>query len=112
VPEKGSYSLIALYISSLMTFFFVSIFLGSLEKNPTKIWGANPPLLINNNKTDFLPKYESLKCNSFVFIQAIKLLHIHIHKQYFILSWILLDITPFAATVVISPPRRPKWCSG
>jgi hypothetical protein len=36
-----------------------------------------------------MPKFESffLKCNS-GFIQNIKLLHIHIHEQYFILSWI------------------------
>jgi hypothetical protein len=29
---------------------------------------------INNNKTDFLPKFESLKYNSYGFIQNIKLL--------------------------------------
>jgi hypothetical protein len=29
---------------------------------------------VNNNKTDLLPKFESLKCNSFVFIQNIILL--------------------------------------
>jgi hypothetical protein len=43
---------------------------------------------INNNKIEFLSKFESLKCNSFGFIQNIKLLHILIHEQYFILSWI------------------------
>jgi hypothetical protein len=44
--------------------------------------------LHNNNKTDFLSKFESLKCNSFGFIQNIKFSHIHIHGQYIILSWI------------------------
>jgi hypothetical protein len=39
-------------------------------------------------KTDFLSKFESLNCNSFGFIQNIKLLHVHIHEQYFILSWL------------------------
>jgi hypothetical protein len=39
-------------------------------------------------KSDLLPKFESLKCNSFGFIQNIKLLQLHIHEQYFILSWI------------------------
>jgi hypothetical protein len=43
----------ALYSSYLITFFRSAIlfwqqffFLGSLEKNPTKIWEANPPLLV------------------------------------------------------------------
>jgi hypothetical protein len=33
-----------------------------------------------------MSKFESLKCDSFGFIQNIKLLHIHIHEQNFILS--------------------------
>jgi hypothetical protein len=47
---------------------------------------------INNNKTDFLSKFESLKCNSFGFIQYIELLHIHINEQYFILSRIYYEV--------------------
>jgi hypothetical protein len=47
---------------------------------------------VNNNKTDLLPKFESLKCNSFGFIQNIILLHIHIHEQYFILSLIYYKV--------------------
>jgi hypothetical protein len=34
-------------------------------------------------KTDLLPKFESLKCNSFGFIQNIILLQRQIHEQYF-----------------------------
>jgi hypothetical protein len=47
---------------------------------------------INNNKADLLSKIQSLKCNSFGFIQNIKLLQIHIHEQYFILSWICYKV--------------------
>jgi hypothetical protein len=39
-----------------------------------------------------MSKFESLKRNGFGFIQNIKLLHIHNHEQYFILSWIYYKV--------------------
>jgi hypothetical protein len=39
-----------------------------------------------------MSKFERVKCNSFGFIQISKLLHIHIHEQYFILSWIYCKV--------------------
>jgi hypothetical protein len=63
VPERGFHLLIALYISYLVTLFLVRFlfsqqffYLGPLEKNPTKLWGANLPLYTPMYKTGKMVK--------------------------------------------------------